>query len=200
MYLQCPFSFWINCMPQFLCFLFHTLHSGLQMSCCQRQAVQPWMQMGTSDWLEGGRMGSSHLSPHAPRRLYGFLHKNGQESQDLAGSALVFHFLAGSLFCPMASVLDLESYLIGLPWSFQLAVRKSGCHFNSNTCRDLRGRSSLTSMWDMYSVMFTRKFVLVKKKKSQQPLCLSLENGQVHWYILSVKTGGCSDACLIYMW
>lgn len=52
--------------------------------------------------------------------------------------SLTSPFLAGSLLCPMACILDVESYLLncGLPRSLQLASLKSGCHFDSHTSRN----------------------------------------------------------------
>ena len=125
LYLLCLlFSFQISYMPQvFLLYLPQTSFWPFQMINFQIRVRLSRLgyRWGPPTGLRAEAL-AVHTCPRPPRCLWSYLLWEGLESQDLAGSILSPRFLTGSSFCPLACLLDLESYLLGsaLPWSLQL--------------------------------------------------------------------------------
>ena len=125
LYLLClPFSFQISFTPQVvLLYLPQTSFWPFQMINFQIRVRLSRLgyRWGPPTGLRAEAL-AVHTCPRPPRCLWSYLLWEGLESQDLAGSILSSRFLAGSSFCPLACLLDLESYLLGsaLPWSLQL--------------------------------------------------------------------------------
>jgi hypothetical protein len=126
-----------------------TFHYIMQSVSC------PGLDADGELWLEDRRTGSSHL-PLFTRTLCWFLHKESQDPYDFAGSNLALHFLAASLFYSMACTLDSESCLLncGLISSGFLSPNEDVILIV--TLLEISKRNSKTSVWDIYSLTFTK--------------------------------------------
>ena len=129
----------------------------------QSQAIHTWVQVGASDWLEGKITGSSYL-PLSTQVLV--------EISSLGRSGVIGPWL--SLIVPFPCWILVLSF--GLPVRSRVLftwlciaivtvafIRRSGCHSDSNTFRDLSDRHSHTSLWDISSLIFTLMSLSMKR-------------------------------------
>lgn len=112
----------------------------------QSQAVQTWVQMGTSDWLEGRSTCSSHLPPST--QVLVAISSLGRSGVTGPWLSLIVPFprwilaLSSGLPVQLWSLIYLALHCHG-HCSFYLQI---GCHSDSNTFRELSDRHSHTSM------------------------------------------------------